>query len=105
MFETFSDLEIQFCAWYPTFTKYSILDCSSIAGVYNDGSINVSYQKGNLYVHYKSSSVKNIIGEIKPSCEGYITFGNNEQETFVFNKEDKEIVWYDGHARDKWIRG
>lgn len=48
---------------------------------------------------------KNIIGEVQSSCEGYLTFGDNEQEKSEFNEEDKEIVRYGGHARDKWIRG
>ena len=41
---------------------------------------------------------------VKPSCEGYITFGGNKWE-FEFNVEDKEIIWYGRRARDKWIRG
>ena len=90
---------------YPTFRKYSILDCSSVVGIYNDGNISISYQNGDLYVHFKNSSRENIIGKVKPTCEGYITFGDNEQETFEFNEEDKEIVWYGDHAKDKWIRG
>ena len=73
--------------------------------MYNGGSINISYQNGDLHVHFKNSSSKNVIGKVKPSCEGYITFGYNEHETFEFNTKDPEISWYGGNARDKWIRG
>ena len=51
--------------------KYFILDCSSIAGMYNDSSINISYHNGNVQVQFGNLSGKNI-GVIKPSCEGYI---------------------------------
>ena len=73
--------------------------------MYNNGSINISYQNGDLRVHCKNSSSKIFTGKVKPSCEGHITFVDNEQKTFQFNEEDKEVVWYDGHATDKWIGG
>ena len=72
--------------------------------MYNNGSVNISYQNGDLRVHCQNSSSKNIIGEVKPSCEGFITFGDNKQKPFEFNEEDKEIVWYDSHATDKSIK-
>ena len=65
----------------------------------------ISYQGGDLQVHIKNSRRKNLTGSVKPSCEGYITFYNNEQETFEFNEEDKEIIWSGEHAIDKWIKG
>ena len=86
-------------------TKFSILDCSNVAGIYNDGNITISYQGGDLQVHIKNSSRENFTGNVKPSCEGYITFGDNEQETFEFNEEDEEIIWSGERARDKWIKG
>ena len=71
--------------------------------MYYNGAINISYQtNGNLRVHCTNLSSKNIIGKVKPSCEGYVIFGDNEQKTFEFNEEDKEIVWYGD--TDKWIR-
>ena len=72
--------------------------------MYNNGSVNISYQNGDLRVHCQNSSSKNIIGEVKPSCEGFITFGDNKQKPFEFNEENKEIVWYDSHATDKSIK-
>ena len=90
---------------YPTFRKYSILDCSRVAGIYNSGEISISYEDGDLEVHIHRSSIKKITGKVKPSCEGYIVFDDNEQETFEFNEEDKEIVWYGDHSRDKWKQG
>ena len=51
------------------------------------------------------SSTEKFTGKVKPSCEGYIVFDDTEQETFEFNEEDKEIVWYGDRARDKWIQG
>ena len=72
--------------------------------MYNDGSINISYQNGNLRLHCQNSNSENIIGKVKPSCEGFI-FGDNEQKRFEFDEEDKEIAWYGSHATDKWIRG
>ena len=72
--------------------------------MYNNGSVNISYQNGDLRVHCQNSSSKNIIGEVKPSCEGFIIFGDNKQKPFEFNEEDKEIVWYDSHATDKSIK-
>ena len=85
--------------------KFSILDSSSVAGIYNDGNITISYHGGDLQVHIKNSNRENFAGSVKPSCEGYITFGNNEQEAFEFNEEDKEIIWSGERARDKWIKG
>ena len=85
--------------------KFSILDCSSVAGIYSHGNITISYQGGNLQVHIKNSGRENFTGSVKPSCEGYITFGDNEQETFEFNEEDREIIWSGDCARDKWIKG
>ena len=73
--------------------------------MYNDESVNISYQNGDLRLHCQHSSSESIIGKVKPSCEGFITFGNNEQKTFEFNEKDKEIVWYGSHTTDKWIRG
>ena len=73
--------------------------------MYNDGSVNVSYQNGDLHLHCQNFSNENIIGKVKPSCEGFIIFGASEQKTFEFNEEDKEIVWYGSNATDKWIRG
>ena len=51
------------------------------------------------------SSTEKFTGKVKPSCEGYIVFDDTEQETFEFNEEDKEIVWYGDRAREKWIQG
>ena len=56
-------------------------------------------------MHIKNSSGENFTGSVKPSCEGYITFDNNEQETFEFNEEDKEIIWSGERARGKWMKG
>ena len=55
-------------------------------------------------MHFQNSSSKNIIGEVKVSCEGFITFGDNKQKTFEFNEEDKQIVWYGSHVTDKLIK-
>ena len=73
--------------------------------MYNDGTINITYQNGKLHVQIKSSTYKKIAGVVKPSCKGNITFDDNVKETFEFNKKDKEIVWYSGHGRNKWIKG
>ena len=73
--------------------------------MYNDGSVNVSYQNGDLRLHCQHLSSENIIGKVKPSCEGFFIFGANEQKTFEFNEEGKEIVWYGSNAADKWTRG
>ena len=54
-------------------------------------------QLENWIVKYK--------GKVKPSCEGYIIFAGNKQETFEFSEENKEIVWTGPDARDKCIRG
>ena len=51
------------------------------------------------------SSIEKFTGKVKRSCEGYMVFDDNEQKTFEFNEEDKEIVWYGDRARDKWIQG
>ena len=101
--------------------------------MYNQGNINLTYHNGILSVECKNSSSNNITklklshkvgitsgddrlvqlensivkykGEVKPSCEGYITFADNKQETFEFSEENKEIVWTGPDAKDKWIRG
>ena len=101
--------------------------------MYNQGNINLTYHNGILSVECKNSSgnsitklkpshkvgitsgddrlvqLENLIvkynGEVKPSCEGYITFTDNKQETFEFSEENKEIVWTGPDAKDKWIRG
>ena len=88
----------------PIIRNYSVLDCSSIAGMYNDGSINIIYENGNLHVQIRNSS-KSIVGKVKPSCEGSIIFGDNEQKTFEFNEKNKQIVWYGRRAVNKWIKG
>ena len=87
-----------------TARKTFILDCSSIAGMYNNSSISISYYNGNLKVQFTNKSGINF-GKIRPSCDGYITFGNNEQEEFEFNEKKKEITWNGPDAKDKWIRG
>ena len=58
--------------------KYSVLDCSAIAGMYNNGSVNIIYQNGDLRLLCQNSITENIIGKVKPSCEGFITFGDNK---------------------------
>ena len=75
--------------------------------MYNDGTISITYENGNLYVQNRNSDKINRIdfGKVEPSCEGNITFGPNMQETFKFNEQDKEINWYSRHARMKWIKG
>ena len=45
------------------------------------------------------------IGKIRASCDGYMTFGNNESKEFKFNEKKKEIVWNGPDAEDKWIQG
>ena len=85
--------------------NYSILDCSSIEGMYNDGTINITYENGDLHVQIRNSDRNNIVGKVEPSCEGYITFGDNVRETFEFNEKDKEINWYSRYDRSKWIKG
>ena len=93
--------------------------------MYNQGNINITYDNGNISVEFKNLSGYNITkfkiyhgvenenenstdkytGEIKPSCEGHITFADNKKETFEFSEESKEIVWTGPDARDKWIKG
>ena len=89
--------------------------------MYNQGNINITYDNGNISVEFKNLNGNNIgkfkfdhrdeystdkyTGEIKPSCEGDITFADNKKETFKFSEENKEIVWTGRDARDKWIRG
>ena len=75
--------------------------------MYDDGRINIIYKNGDLRVKIRNSSNNNIVGKVKPSCEGKISFNNNEQETFEFNENDKEINWYSNasHGRNKWIKG
>ena len=72
--------------------------------MYNEGNINISYYNGNLRVYCKNSS-RRYFGKVKLSCEGYITFDNNEQKTFEFNEINKEIVWSGADTGEKWIRG
>ena len=76
--------------------------------MYNNSSINISYDKGNLKVKIRSeitnkSSIN--IGKIRPSCDGYITFGDNERKEFEFNERKREIAWTRPGAEDKWIGG
>lgn len=88
--------------------KNLILDCSSIAGTYNNSSINISYDNGNLEVKIRSEKTNQSsinIGKIRPSCDGHITFGDNEQKEFEFNEKKKEIAWTRSGAEDKWIGG
>ena len=101
--------------------------------MYNQGNINLTYDNGFLVVEYKNSGGNNVtrlkpfhkvdstschdglvqlenstvkyVGEVKPSCEGYMKFADNKQEAFKFSEEKKEIVWTGPDARDKWIRG
>ena len=101
--------------------------------MYNQGNINIMYDNGNISVEFKNLSDNNLTklkpyyryeitsghngqekhekltgkytGEVKPSCEGYITIADNEKKTFEFSEENKEIVWTGPDARDKWIRG
>ena len=75
--------------------------------MYSDGSINVSYNghnNDNIQVYCKNSS-QTYYGTVKPSCEGYITFDNKEEKAFEFDQRNKEIVWSDPDAGEKWIRG
>ena len=97
----------KFCRLYPTIKNYSILECSGIGGMYDDGRINIIYENRDLRVKIRNSSSNNIVGKVKPSCEGSISFNDYEQETFEFNEKDKEINWYSNasHARNKWIKG
>ena len=95
----------KFCRLYPTVKNYSTFDRSGIAGMYNDGRINIIYPNGNLIVQNTSSNY--FVGKVKPSCEWSISFDGNEQETFEFTEKDKEINWYSNasYARNKWING
>ena len=70
----------------------------------NKGNVNISHHKGDLTVQFTNSSSINI-GNIRPSCEGHITFGGNKQQEFEFNEKKKEIVWTGPDAEDKWIGG
>ena len=87
-----------------TVWKKFILDCSSIAGRYNNGRIFIRHDKGNLEVEYTYWR-RVYIGKIQPSCDGYITFYYNSQKEFEFNEKTKEIVWSGPDAEDKWIEG
>ena len=82
-----------------------ILDCSRIAGVYKDGSINISYNKSNLYVLLKNSSLNKTEEKVKPSCNGYIIFTNNERKIFDYDEDNQKIVWKVPDAEDIWIKG
>ena len=75
--------------------------------MYNDRRINIIHKNGDLFVQNRSSSSNIFFGKVKPSCEGYISFDHNEQETFEFNEKDKVINWYSNpsSARNKWIKG
>ena len=101
--------------------------------MYNQGNINLTYENGNISVEFKNLSGNNITkfkiyhrneitsdhncqekhenstdkytGEVKPSCEGHITFADNKKESFQFSEENKEIIWTCPDVRDKWIRG
>ena len=75
--------------------------------MYNDGRINIIYKNGDLHVKIRNSSSNKIVGKVKPSCEGSISFDDNEMATFEFNEKDREINWYSNasYARNKWIKG
>ena len=72
--------------------------------MYNDSSINISYYNSNLEVRFTNKTGKNI-GKIRPSCDGYMIFGNNKRKEFEFNEKKKEIVWTGLGAKYKWIGG
>ena len=84
--------------------KKFVLDCSRIAGRYNSDSIIINHDNGNLAVLYTNSMRINM-GKIRPSCDGYMTFGNNERKEFKFNEKKREIIWNGPDAEDKWIQG
>ena len=88
----------------PTIKHYSILDCSGIDGKYNNGTISITYDNGDLHVLIGNSDKINS-GKVEPSCEGYVTFDYDTDEKFKFNEQDKEINWYSRYARIKWIKG
>ena len=73
--------------------------------MYKDGSINISYHNGNLRVEFKDPLKNFSYGKIKATCDGYITFGNDEQSGFEYNEKNKEILWDITSRRDKWIKG
>ena len=101
--------------------------------MYNEGNINLTYRNGELLVERRNMSRNNITdfkpsqkvrntsgddrwvhiknwpfrydGVVQPSCEGYIIFDDNKQETFEYSEENKEIVWTVPDTRDKWIKG
>ena len=72
--------------------------------MYNNGSINISYHNGDLEVQVTKQKVIGI-GKIRPSCDGYITSGNNKGKEFAFDGKKKEIVWTGPGSEDKWIGG
>ena len=60
--------------------------------MYNNGRINITYKNGDLHVQMINSSSNNIVGKVKPSCKGSISFDNNEPEIFEFNEKDKRLI-------------
>ena len=100
--------------------------------MYNGGSINVSYHNGDLVVqrYLSGKGIRNLKstpkgkttlndnlhlqsenssseykGKVNPSCEGYIIFDDDKQESFAFSEEKEEIFWTGSDARDKWMKG
>ena len=52
--------------------------------MYNNSSIYISYYNGDLEVQFTNQ--KGIyIGKNRPSCDGYITSGNNKRKRINFN--------------------
>ena len=105
--------------------NFFYLDCSGIAGSYDNGKVNISYDKDNLqvlvrngsrFLHVWLSQNKSetiFYGEVKASCEGRLKIPDVVSRfskipriaAFVFNERTNTLILHDSRNKSIWRKG
>ena len=83
----------------------SFLDCSSVAGSYNNEKIHIKFNNNRLTGYFQNASKPNFFGNITASCQGTMTFLDKSTKRFSFNKTLNKVIWNGQGGESAWIKG
>ena len=88
-----------------TFFFVLFLDCSSVAGSYNNEKIHITFNNNRLKGYFQNTSKPNFFGNITASCQGTMTFLDEGTKRFAFNKRLNKLIWNGEDRQSTWIKG
>ena len=86
-------------------SSWFIIECSSIAGTYENGGIFIGVKNNVLWGHFIKENRPNFTGMISNYCRGRLNFSDQYYGSFNYNEEEYKIVWGNNQTEEVWNKG